>query len=154
MAYFNFAISNKPVVKQESNIIHKNIKGVVFITDRAEYKVLFKDTLYDITDKSFSCKGVTTIYRQGISDKRGRPICYVRERDLSFDRDRLYWTPFTAGSLVSGNIIKDSGNMLFDVQDITIDYNNDKCHEARLYYLDNYKQINKIMNKKILNAFR
>lgn len=159
MATFVFNITSNAkkntYAKRESNVLNHDIKGVIYITENAEYKVFYKDIFYNLTEKSFSCKNIPRIYRQGISDKYGRPISYIREKDLACEQNKLIWTPFTAGSIVVGDIIKDKDNyIVFNVKDILIDYNNHECNKARTFYINNYKYINKIMNQKILNEFR
>lgn len=159
MATFNFDITSnvkkQTYVKRESNILHKDIEGVVFITENADYKVLYNDIYYNITEKSYSCKNILRVFRQGVSDKHGRPISYIRDKDTACEENKLIWTPFTAGSLVIGNIIKSTDNfILFDIKNILIDYHNEDCCKARSFYINNHKHINELMYKKMLNEFR
>lgn len=158
MPIFNFSVSQKKVKQKKetksNNSIKvelKNIKGVVFINDNAEYYINADNGIdYKINDKSYSCKNKSIVYRVGEYDtkrvKRIRPLNNLLECNPN------YWLPFGIGCVVVGNIINEGDDVTFVIHDCYTDLYNEKCKKAFNYYLDNIDKINTIIKNKRLNG--
>lgn len=154
MPGFSFA----PVIKntksksnsQSSNkydIIIANIEGTVFITLDGIYQVVIGPDRYNIASECYSCKGVSEIYEQVLSNDlvRTRHIRSERDRD---DRDRSMYLPFTAGCSVKGNIVKHkaAGVVIFKIKKVYVDVDCPIGRQAIKFYRDNYSIIKKAIN--------
>lgn len=134
MPTFNFKPIKKEVkVKKyvQYEIIEKNQSGVVFITPDYIYNVQIKNKTYKFTDDSFDCKGKRIIYSQFL-DENNQRIRIIRNSDIKTDYNKLFFTPFTAGSIVVGDIIyfKNNNTYLFKFKKCIIDATDNKCHKA------------------------
>lgn len=155
MATFNFSVSTTKRTIKESNVVHKNIKGVVYINEQADYKVFYNDMFYNISEDSYFCKGKDKIYKQGYANELGQNLCVIRDADSKEEKHPLFYLPFGIGSVVIGNIVKDKDNYLvFKINETLMDCTNEECHKAKRFYAENYKAINKIILDKQKNVFR
>lgn len=154
MPSFNFSLVQKEKKRKTSNyirqseIIEKNVTGVVWINSLAEYSVHTDSvTFYFIHKDSYSCKGKKLIYRQGL-DYKGR-TCIVRNPDdILNDCDNSHYLPFAPGCCVSGDIVKQNGIKVFLIKKVWTDLLDNDSHEALNFYRERYKEINQIIKKK------
>lgn len=153
MPSFNFSLVQKEKKRKTSNyirqseIIEKNVTGVVWINSLAEYNIHIDDvTFFSISKDSYSCKGKKLIYRQGL-DYKGR-ICLVRNPDdILNDCDNTHYLPFAPGCCVLGDIIKQNGLKVFVIKKVWTDLLDIDAHKALDFYREHYKQINQIIKE-------
>lgn len=144
MPYFNFSLPQKATKKRVKNslsteVIEKNVAGVVWVNRDATYYVKVLGKVYHFTNESFSCKGRQFIFHTFRDKNR---YCVVRGADDKQELDTRYWRPFAAGCIVSGDIILNEDNQeVFDVKKIFIDLVDEESHEALESYRRNYDEI-------------
>ena len=141
MPTFNFTItkkaSNSKNISSKSNIIEKNVKGVVFIDLNKHYTVDVDGKIYNIDDKSFNTKGVKKVYRLS----KGQRILYIRGVDNTFFNQYPFWCPFAPGNCVEGNVINIGGNNVFHIKKVYDELNNHTAIKALHFYKENWKKI-------------
>lgn len=159
MPSFSFTPISKPAkVKSYAdstnkyNIILADQEGIVCINLLGEYKVLIGDVQYDIATECYSCKGVTEIYEQDLTNDLVRVRHIRSERDRE-DRDRTMYLPFTAGCSVKGNIVryKAAGTVIFKIKKVFVDLNDSIAKEAIKFYRNNYITIKAAIAKNWLD---
>lgn len=143
MPYFDFSLQKKATKKRNKNppssqIIEKDVAGVVWVNSDATYHVKVFGKAYQFTNESFSCKDRRFVFHT-FKDKNR--YCLVRGIEDKGELDARYWRPFAAGCIVSGNLILIDNQELFDVKKIFIDLTDAESHEALEYYRRNYDEI-------------
>lgn len=159
MPSFSFTVAPKAKKKRATNtntfkteILKKNIIGIVWIDINAKYSVKVDDNTYKIHPKCFSCKGKRNIYLQEHTEK-GR-VCYIRDADSRVERNTCNFLPFAPGCIVSGNIVY--SNLLdityFDIKKVDYNYSSREAHNALAFYRKHQEEINTIIHKRKLDG--
>lgn len=155
MPFFDFTISKKSKGKNKItknntySIVSKNINGVVTININGNYFVKVDTTEYSIIPESYSCKNRILIFFKILSDINQR-ILWIRNIDNLQELNTDVYLPFAPGVCVKGDILKINSKLMFRINKVYIDYNNDEANVALKFWKDNYKLINNnIMNVKI-----
>lgn len=153
MPSFNFLPVNGNKAKRnakksyKSNILIKNVIGIVWIDRKAEYYVLVNNVdKYYIHSSCYSCVGKSQLYRQGNFDKSN--LVYIRLYDNLVECDRYCWLPFGVGCIVKGNVILENNIKYFIIKHCDIALDNKPSHEAMEFYLNNIEEINKLIISK------
>lgn len=154
MPIFNLSIiKKKKSINKRSNrytIDIKNVIGVVHIDVRANYYIVYNDTKYDITDKSYSCKGKQIVYP--LIHVEANRLVYIRNISDLCELNPLYYLPFNVGCIVKGDIIvnNDTKEQLFDIKKCYTERNNYECIKAINFYKEHKDEIyNSIKQKRI-----
>lgn len=162
MPTYNFS-SVKEIIKKEKaikansgyKIKLKDVQGVVFINNKAEYYILTKDDIkYPIIAECYSSYKKRIVYRQGEGDYTR--VTWIRTRDNLVGLDQNLWLPFGIGCEVTGNIVHDIANDVdkFAIKSCDINYFNNKSHEALVYYRQHIEEITKIIRQKRYNGVK
>lgn len=120
MPYFDFSIKPKGTkrIKKDAGkykVIEKDCEGVIIAKD-GTYKVLYKNTVYSITDESFDTKGKKTIYAKW-RDKYGHRIKFIRDKDNRPRAPRRLYAAICDGLVCKGKIIQPPlGGILFHIR--------------------------------------
>lgn len=154
MPTFSFSPVKKKEKRKANNntkqykIIEKSIVGVIYVTIKGEFDVLYNGVFYKIHPKCFKCKGKAKIYKLG-EDKPKR-FGFTRVLEDYKEFNSFGWLPFTIGSIVKGNIIVDNrtNHYWFYIKKEWLDYDNELSKKAYNYYKENYEEINKIIKQK------
>lgn len=141
---FNIAIKNNIVPKHRDSIIAKNVIGVVWVTEDAEYYVKLDDgRTYKIHKDCYSCKGKSDIYSQAYDNR----ILYIRCDNLC-EQDNNYWLPFGVGCVVKGNIIEiNKGIKFFYIKDCWLE-RNPNTGAAIDFLKEHLEEINRIIRER------
>ena len=151
MPSFNFTVVEKETkvakrksVGNKSEILSKNIYGVVFIDIEGNYTVMVNGKHFIIHPDNYNTQGVSMIYLQRLSVDGQREIV-ARPLDFAPRLDGKHYLPFTVGCEVLGNIIKNklSNQICFDILKVEPYCNNIDSKEAIQFYKDNYETIQK-----------
>lgn len=114
MITFNFS----PIIKKktnnvkskESNIVEKDVRGVIHITLDGQYYIPFKETIHYIAKDCYNCKGKNTLFYKGLLNGNNIKVIKLDKFSLS---DYTNYLPFTVGCYVKGNLIKEDSNTKF-----------------------------------------
>lgn len=158
MPAINFSL--KPSKKKErktiksgnrTQVIEKNVTGVVCINIDAVYYVKIGDSQYPIHKDCYSCKGKQYIYRQGEYDKSR--VVYIRTVDNCYESIPNFWLPFNVGCVVTGDIVfnHDAYVKQFVIKQCWIEWHNDEATEAINFYKEHLNVINDIIRKRRIN---
>lgn len=159
MPSFSFSVTKKPTKVNSSSqsvnkydIILADVEGTIFINITGKYQVVIGLDKYDIASECYSCKGVSEIYEQVLTNGLTRTLHIRSERDRD-DRDRTMYLPFTAGCSVKGNIVrhKAANVVIFKIKKVFINATDDEARKAIKFYRDNYDQIRKALAKDWLD---
>lgn len=147
MAIFNFSVKSTRVNKNKSSgnpktkysIIQKDVRGVIWVTTDAFYKVVVGDDVYDITERSFRCENKKTLYYEDLIDDRVTMHITV-EAAKGFIKGKL---PFTVGCSVTGTIVKrlSDDKVLFNIKTVYMDCTNPNARRAYEFYKENRDKI-------------
>lgn len=132
-----------------SKVILKNVKGIVWCDEKAEYNVDIGDGfIYPIHRSCFSCKGYARIYRRGVPFKDR--YVYIRNIEEYYECNINHYLPFAPGCIVLGDLVKTpfSISPLFIIKDCWIELDNEKSHEAIVFYKEHIEEINDIIRKQ------
>lgn len=156
MPNFDFSLTKKKISKKttvknnsRSKVILKGVKGIVWCNEKAEYSVDIGDGfLYPIHNSCFSCKGHARIYRRGVAFKDIH--IYIRAVDEYNECNLNHYLPFAPGCVVLGDLVKTSLSIspLFIIKDCWIELDNEKSHEAIVFYKKHIEEINNIIRKQ------
>lgn len=127
------------VQKKESyEIIDKDVSGVVYVTPEFTYYCYCKNKVYRFTYTSFNCKGKRRVYAQFL-DKYNQRVCIIRTPDFKPECNKLFFLPFAAGSVITGDIVlnKLTNQTLFRFKKLVIEYMHPKAHEALELWREN-----------------
>lgn len=114
MITFNFS----PIVKKksnnvkpkESNIVEKDVRGVIHITLEGQYYIPLKETIYYIAKDCYDCKGKNVLFYKGLVDGNNIKVIKLDKFILS---DYTNYLPFTVGCYVKGNLIRENSTTKF-----------------------------------------
>lgn len=157
MPTFNFTIKTIKDPKRKASKDNngnknkiKNITGVVFIDLKANYYIVSNNNTYNIHNKSYSCKDIRNVYRQGEYDVKR--FMWSRNNNELWELNNNFWLPFSVGCIVEGDLIYNiiDNKYYFMINKCYIDGNNNIAKEAFNFYKDNIKQINDEIRKKRL----
>lgn len=156
MPTFDFSLPKKKDGKRtttknnsRSEIILKGVKGIVWCDENAKYSVDIGDGfMYPIHSSCFSCKGHACIYRRGVPFKDR--FVYIRNVGEYNERNINHYLPFAPGCVVIGNLVKSSLSIspLFVIKNCWIELDNEKSHEAIIFYKEHIEEINDIIRKQ------
>lgn len=156
MPSFNFSIpkkvANKKFSKNKHKVILKDVKGVIWIDENAEYWVALDNFQYPIHPDCYSCKGKSTVYRQEECYKSN--LKYIRNAGECYELNNNFWLPFGIGCVVCGDLI-DIGKVspVFIIKDCWTEYNNES-HKALEFYRKHIKEINDIIRNRRKHEFK
>lgn len=140
---FNFnLIKNKVDKKEYSNIIERNVEGIICVNLNGEFSI-HKDSenSYKIHPSSYSCKDKSEIYPLLIDKNKSR-ICWYRMENKQELNNKSY-LPFSPGLIAIGDIIKENNTIYFKINKVKSNNSNKSCKEAFNYFKNNYKEIMK-----------
>lgn len=155
MPTFNFSLPKKKDGKRTttkhngSEVILKGVKGIVWCNEKAEYSVDIGDGFtYPIHRNCFSCKGHACIYRRGVPFNNR--YVYIRNVGEYYECNINHYLPFAPGCVVLGDLVKSSFSVspLFVIKKCWIELDNEKSHEAIIFYKKHIKEINDIIRKQ------
>lgn len=156
MFNFNFAkakISNKTYKpKQINNIVERNAVGVIHISSTAFYYVNIHNKQYLLTKESYSCKNKTILFAKELIN--GKILKRIDLEECSRE-DMTYYLPFSVGTIVQGNIIKNGNVELFDIKKnlyFIPEYEEERKGAIKTF-IKNYQTLGPIIKNRIHNEF-
>lgn len=157
MPTFNFSLPKKETKARKTShntnkyeVVAKNIKGVIWIDEFANYTVKVSDEYrYEIYPACYSCKGVNRIYGQFLDDNRR--ICIIRNVDEYTECNPYCYLPFAPGCVVTGDIVVNNYTKQFKIKSCNVELDNDDAHAALVFYRQNYNTISSALEKRRLN---
>lgn len=133
---------NKPI----SNIIKKNIIGIVGIELNGTYYVLIDNVKYPLTLESYNVKGKEIYYAITLYEKKTLTIMRNSKRTCNSKK----YLPFYVGAIVKGSTYLIHGLERFnlkkvldykDLDESQLFYYKNKVHEFKEFFRNNYEQI-------------
>lgn len=159
MPSFSFSVNNKSKRKEIAKIVkyevvQENVYGVVFVDDEFKYRVVVRNTIYDITPSSFTCKNKRNLYPQ-ILDKNKRRILYIRTSEDKRELDSRFWLPFAVGVVVRGDLVnnKNLNEIQFKVKKACREIYDDNSKIAMDYYKEHYEELQYIRHVRLLKSY-
>ena len=159
MPTFNFSINKKKIEKKETSndnvkhqIVRKDVIGVVWINEKANYFVKNNAILYPIHLDCYSCKNKDRIYTRKLHNYRR--IYIIRNVNEYNECNLNLFLPFAPGCIVSGDIVSNNNIKYFYIKKCWLDYDNDESHLAIEFYRNNYDTIVSIIDNMDLNEIR
>lgn len=129
-------------------ILESNLSGVIWINMDGRFYIKIKDKKYNIKPECYSCKNKKHIYPYGGIDKKS--TCIIRT-ELKECNTKIF-LPFDIGMIVKGNIVKNKvSDIFFDILSTEVNYIEDECHEAKVFFRNNYDIIITNIKKIQLN---
>lgn len=139
---FNFQVhkpKEKTKVKKVSNIYERNVEGVIEINLEGYFYIIIHNTEYRLSNKSYDCRGKLTVYSKQVINNK-----FIKKITLNkVSKNYSCYLPFKAGNIVIGNLIREDGNIKFDILRFN-NFNPDlivKSKEAQKYFIENYEKI-------------
>ena len=158
MPTFDFSLSKKKISKEKTikannrfEIILKNVKGIIWINEKAIYSVKTIDgKKYPIDSKCYSCKNHARIYRRNVpfNDR----YIYIRSVGDYTEQNPNLFLPFAPGCIVVGNIVRNQITKIisFIIKDCWTESDNELSHQAIVFYKEHINEINDVIKTKQL----
>lgn len=126
----------------KSSIILENVIGIVHIDLNAKFYVQVDAAQYDITDDSYDCSKHKYVFRNGCAyfDR----LIVVRDKVSMIELNHKYYTPFSAGCSVIGDVINGVSGIKFKIKKIDVRFLTQEAKDAYHFLKDNIKTINEI----------
>lgn len=142
---FTFNINKKLRGKAKERItspfkyttIESHCEGLVVENSKGIYCVSYKDKEYEITEKSYECKGKKNVYAR-FRDERNHRIRIIRDKLSKCKMDKRFYIPFAIGLMAKGRLVKNStGDIKFH---ITSCYNIDDMNMMSDAFKEHYDE--------------
>lgn len=150
MYQFNFAIKPKRTnngTHKTSNIVEKNVIGIVNISLTGFYYVVSGEKEYFLSNNSYNVKDKTILFSQKLTNNRVLKVVNLAKNS---QEKIAYYLPFGVGCVLKGNAIIENGRIVFDLIKVVEDdyiYKEEQI-KARKFFVDNYEEIEQIIINK------
>lgn len=132
--------------KQSSPIVERGVSGVIHITLDASYYIHIGEVNYPLSKECFNCKDRNILFYKGLYDDNNI-LKTIRLQKCDKEEIPCY-LPFSVGSYCKGDLIKENGEIRFNLKKIL------KCDkdtkpervEAIKFFIRNYEELKDKLN--------
>lgn len=138
-------------VKKESNIVEKNVYGVIRITLEATYFTIINGEFYHLSNASFDCRNRDILFSKTLVDNN---IIKAIKLTKCEKEDYIGFLPFSVGCYAKGNLIRENNEIKFDFK-TTVPYDEEIKKErvkAIKFFIEHYDDILPNLIKEEINV--